>query len=93
MGYTTPGWVNFQSATLGQFRIGGYPVCEKWLKDRKGRKLSKDDIEHYQRIVVAIAETVPLMKEIDEVIDKHGGWPAAFSTEKSDSTLTSETGA
>ena len=57
------------------FHIGGYQVCEKWLKDRKGRKLLKDDIDHYQRIVVALAETIHLMKEIDEVIDKHGGWP------------------
>jgi predicted helicase len=28
------------------FHIGGYQVCEKWLKDRKGRTLSKDDIAH-----------------------------------------------
>jgi hypothetical protein len=60
------------------FHIGGYQVCEKWLKDRKGRTLSKDDIAHYQRIVVAIGETIPLMKEIDEVIEQHGGWPEAF---------------
>ena len=57
------------------FHIGGYQVCEKWLKDRKGRILSKDDIPHYHKIVVALAETIRLMQEIDEVIDKHGGWP------------------
>lgn len=57
------------------FRIGGYQVCEKWLKDRKGRIISKDDITHYHKIVVALAETIRLMREIDEVIDKHGGWP------------------
>ena len=45
------------------FHIGGYQVCEKWLKDRKGRTLSKDDIAHYQKIVVALAETIRLMKE------------------------------
>jgi predicted helicase len=61
------------------FHIGGYQVCEKWLKDRKGRKLTKDDISHYQKIVVAIAETIRLMKEIDETIERHGGWPDAFS--------------
>jgi hypothetical protein len=60
------------------FHIGGYQVCEKWLKDRKGRTLSKDDIAHYQRIVVALAETIRLMKEVDDVIKAHGGWPAAF---------------
>ena len=46
-------------------------------KDRKGRTLSKDDIAHYQKIVVALTETIRLMKEIDEVIEKHGGWPAS----------------
>ena len=61
------------------FHIGGYQVCEKWLKDRNGRKLSKADIDHYQKIVVALNETIRLMKEIDEVIEKHGGWPDAFS--------------
>jgi hypothetical protein len=63
------------------FHIGGYQVCEKWLKDRKGRALSKDDIEHYQKIVVALSETIRIMGEIDEVIDAHGGWPGAFVTE------------
>jgi hypothetical protein len=63
------------------FHIGGYQVCEKWLKDRKGRTLSKDDIAHYQKIVVALSETIRLMKEIDKVIDKHGGWPGAFAAE------------
>lgn len=60
------------------FHIGGYQVCEKWLKDRKGRVLSDEDIAHYHKIVVALSETIRLMAEIDEVIDAHGGWPAAF---------------
>lgn len=61
------------------FHIGGYQVCQKWLKDRKGRTLSADDITHYHRIVIALHETIRLMQEIDEVIDQHGGWPAAFA--------------
>ena len=60
------------------FRIGGYQVCHKWLKDRKGRTLSDEDIAHYQKIVVALNETIRIMTEIDEVIDTHGGWPDAF---------------
>ncbi|RQH06890.1 type ISP restriction/modification enzyme [Bradyrhizobium sp. RP6] len=60
------------------FQIGGYQVCEKWLKDRKGRTLSKEDIEHYQKIIAALAETIRIMRRIDEVIDAHGGWPGAF---------------
>jgi Predicted helicase len=81
-------WVD-KSQTVGfkgvpeavwNFHIGGYQVCEKWLKDRKGRTLSDDDIAHYQKIMVAISETIRLMKEIDEVIEDHGGWPGAFQT-------------
>ena len=55
--------------------VGGYQVCEKWLKDRRGRTLSDEDINHYQRVVVALNETIRLMAEIDRVIEEHGGWP------------------
>jgi secreted Zn-dependent insulinase-like peptidase len=55
-----------------EFHIGGYQVCEKWLKDRRGRRLTNDDLAHYQKIVVALNETIRLMREIDEVIP---GWP------------------
>jgi predicted helicase len=65
------------------FHIGGYQVCEKWLKDRKGRTLSKDNIAHYHKIVIALSETIRLMSEIDKVIEKHGGWPGAFQTAQS----------
>jgi Type ISP C-terminal specificity domain len=73
------------------FHIGSYQVCEKWLKDRKGRTLSQDDIAHYQKIVVALTETIRLMKEIDEVIDAHGGWPAAFSKSRRSSVASAPT--
>jgi len=63
------------------FHIGGYQVCEKWLKDRKGRQLSKEDIAHYQKIIAALAETIKIMAEIDKTIEAHGGWPAAFITD------------
>lgn len=49
------------------FYIGGYQPLQKWLKDRKGRTLSDEDIIHYQKIAVALTETDRLMKEIDEV--------------------------
>lgn len=54
------------------FKIGGYQVCEKWLKDRKGRSLSGEDISHYQRVVVALHHTIRLMVEIDDTISE---WP------------------
>jgi predicted helicase len=61
-----------------EFHIGGYQVAQKWLKDRKGRTLTYDDLVQYQRIIVALNETIRIMREIDEVIDEHGGWPDAF---------------
>ncbi len=60
------------------FRIGGYQVCHKWLKDRKDRRLSADDVAHYQKIVVALNETIRIMAEIDQAIEVQGGWPDAF---------------
>ncbi len=66
------------SQAVWNFRIGGYQVCEKWLKDRKGRTLSAEDVVHYQKIVTVLGETIRLMAEIDEKIDSQGGWPGAF---------------
>ena len=49
------------------FYIGGYQPAQKWLKDRKGRKLEFDDIQHYQKIIVALTETNRLMKEVNKI--------------------------
>jgi predicted helicase len=54
------------------FQVGGYQVLHKWLKDRKGRVLSYDELAHYQRVVVALRETMRLMDAVDGVIP---GWP------------------
>ena len=52
----------------GKHQIGGYQVCDKWLKDRKGRTLSLDDIRHYcKKVVTAIEETIKIQKEIDRL--------------------------
>jgi len=88
-------WLDFdkktQRGTIGfhgvpehvwKFHIGGYQVCEKWLKDRRGRTLTPEDVTHYLRIVIALHATSRLMAEIDVVIDAHGGWPAAFHSEE-----------
>jgi len=50
-----------------EFYIGGYQPAQKWLKDRKGRQLSFEDVRHYQKIIVALTETNRIMKEIDKV--------------------------
>ncbi len=55
-----------------EFHIGGYQVCEKWLKDRRGRELRYEDLEHYCKIVTALAETIRLMGAIDGAIPR---WP------------------
>ena len=66
-------WINdqqyFDNVPLiaWEFYIGGYQPAQKWLKDRKGRELSFEDILHYQKMIVALTETYRLMKEIDEV--------------------------
>jgi predicted helicase len=71
-------WINAKqyfggvSEAIWTFKVGGYQVCDKWLKDRKGRILSHDDITHYQRVVIALKETIRIMAEIDEIIP---AWP------------------
>jgi hypothetical protein len=73
---TTERFTPYLSAIrLWACNFGGYQVCEKWLQDRKGRTLAKGDLTHYQKIVVALSETIRLMAEIDAMIEKHGGWP------------------
>jgi hypothetical protein len=47
-----------------EFHIGGYQPAQKWLKDRKGRALSFDDVMHYQKIIKILTETDRIMKEI-----------------------------
>jgi predicted helicase len=51
-----------------EFYIGGYQPAEKWLKDRRDRELSIDEIRHYQKIIVALMETDRLMQEIDGIL-------------------------
>jgi predicted helicase len=49
------------------FYIGGYQPAQKWLKDRKGRKLEFEDILHYQKIIVALSETGRIMEDIGKI--------------------------
>jgi predicted helicase len=74
-------WINSDQYFAGippqiwNFYIGGYQVCQKWLKDRKGRHLSYDDLEHYQQIISILGESIALMETIDIIINKYGGFP------------------
>lgn len=64
-------WINDEQYFEGvplvawEFYIGGYQPAQKWLKDRKGRQLTFEEILHYQKIIVALNETDRIMKEID----------------------------
>lgn len=67
-------WINedqyFDNVPLAawEFYIGGYQPAQKWLKDRKDRELTMEDIKHYRKIIKALNETGRLMNEVDEVI-------------------------
>jgi len=50
-----------------EYQIGGYQVCHKWLKDRKRRALSLEEIKHYCKVVTAINKTIETQKDIDAV--------------------------
>ncbi len=52
------------SPVVWTFQIGGYQPAQKWLKDRRGRSLSWNDIRHYQKILKVLSETNGIMKEI-----------------------------
>lgn len=67
------------SEAVWNFHVGGYQVAHKWLKDRRERTLSPDDIKHYTRVCRALAATVEHMRLIDEVIEARGGFPLAGS--------------
>jgi len=58
------------SHEVWSYRIGGYQVCDKWLKDRKGRILSLDEIQTYCRIVTAIGKTIEIQKKIDAIYNE-----------------------
>ena len=66
-------WINKEQYFDGvkeevwQYQIGGYQVCQKWLKDRKERTLTLEEIQTYCRIVTALSKTIELQNEIDKI--------------------------
>ena len=51
-----------------EYEVGAYQVCAKWLKDRRGEMLRREDLQGYRAILVAVAETLRVMAEIDSVL-------------------------
>jgi hypothetical protein len=70
-----------------EFRIGGYQPLDKWLKDRRGRNLSFDDLAHYRRMVAALLETMRLMADIDLAIAGSGDFLSLRDNSTLDSTV------
>ncbi|MCF8265685.1 MAG: hypothetical protein K9I71_11880 [Ignavibacteriales bacterium] len=69
-------WINKEQYFDGikeavwQYQIGGYQVCEKWLKDRKDRTLTLDEIKTYCKIVTSLSKTIDLQNEIDKYFEE-----------------------
>jgi hypothetical protein len=51
--------------SVWNFRVGGYQVLDKYLKSRRGRALSLDEINHVARVADSLAFTIDLMAKID----------------------------
>jgi len=63
------------SLAIWDAQVGGFEVVQKWLKERKGRTLSADDLMHFQRIVAALESTSELEIELEQIIETAGGLP------------------
>jgi predicted helicase len=60
-------WFAGIPSEVWEYHIGGYQVLEKWLKDRKGKGLSSEEVVHYTRVVTAIAETINIQRSLDDL--------------------------
>lgn len=60
-------FVNIPKA-IWELEIGGYRILENWLKKRKGRKLSYDDIKHLKKVMVSLHKTTEIMRKIDGIL-------------------------
>lgn len=60
------------------YRAGAHAPAEKWLADRRGRKLSATDLEHYQRVLIAIGRIVSTTEQIDGAVKLAGGMEQGF---------------
>jgi hypothetical protein len=66
------------SKDVWEYTIGGYQVCDKWLKGRKDQELTKADVDALIYMMAALSETLRLSREVDEIIEERRGWPKAF---------------
>jgi hypothetical protein len=66
------------SEDVFRFELGGYQICEKWFKDRRGKSLSQVERDHARKMLASISKIIAIQVEIDELIEGHGGFPEAF---------------
>ena len=72
-------WFSGVPENVWEWRVGVYQPCKKWLRDRRDVALGKDEIAVYQHMIEVIKRTMEICKDIDELIERHGGWPTAFA--------------
>ena len=80
------------SEKVWNFYIGGYQPAQKWLKDRKGRVLNAEDINHYQKIIVALTETDRIMKEIDQIDFMESSSENEYPSQQDDIRIAADSG-
>ena len=51
-----------------EFYVGGYQPAQKYLKDRKDKKLTTAEFENYEKMIVSLNETIKVMGEIDKLL-------------------------
>jgi predicted helicase len=76
------------SKDVWEYQIGGYKPMQKWLKDRRHDILTADDVDHYRYIGAALARTMQLQTEIDEVYGEiDAGEIIEFASDNAQTTL------
>jgi predicted helicase len=60
-------WPEPVEEAVWQFRIGGYAVLPRWLKQRQRRVLTDDDQRHLQHMIQAIRATLDRTRAIDRI--------------------------
>lgn len=58
-----------------EFELGGYPILRHWLEQRRGQSLGYAALNEFGTVVAAVSETQRVLGEIDDAIERSGGWP------------------
>ena len=74
-------WFGPNPSSAWEYRMGTHQVLRKWLKDRRGQRLSSQQLSEYSACVESVGMTIDLVKQIDTAITSGGGWPDAFCNE------------